>query len=225
MNHASQRLSTNEFSYYQNVRGDLAEYVEKGNHSILDVGCGAGYFGEFLKSHGHASKVVGIEVDTVAANVASTKLDCVLCANLNVASIVEVLKDFDKATFDYIVCADVLEHLIDPWTILVELATFLKPGGRIIISIPNVRHWSVWIPLVINGHWDYRESGIMDKTHLRFFTRESTIGLIEGAQLKATVYPPTIWRWSERMLNKFTLGLCEGWLASQWVLVGKVESS
>lgn len=90
MNKVNVRLTPNppEFSYYQNVRRDLAEYVGKGNHRILDVGCGAGYFSEFLKSHGHALEVVGIEVDTAAANEAATKLDRVLCANLNASSIV-----------------------------------------------------------------------------------------------------------------------------------------
>jgi len=79
-----------------------------------------------------------------------------------------VLKNYDEAIFDYIVCADVLEHLIDPWAILAELVTFLKLDGRIIISLPNVRRWTVWMPLVIKGKWDYRESVIMDRTHLRF---------------------------------------------------------
>ena len=208
-----------EFSYYSNVRRDLAQYVVKGNHRILDVGCGAGYFGEYLKLHGHAAEVVGIEIDTAAANEAATKLDCVLCANLNESSIVEVLKDFDKAKFDYIVCADVLEHLIDPWSVLSDLVTFLKPGGQVMVSIPNVRHWSVWLPLILRGQWEYRNVGIMDRTHLRFFTRFSGIELLKRAGLDVAIYHPLIGgKWC--LVNKFSMGLLEELVAIQLVFVG-----
>lgn len=208
-----------DFSYYQNVRSELAVNVGKGNHRILDVGCGAGYFGEFLKLHGHASEVVGIEVDPAAANEASTKLDQVLCANLNQTSVIDVLKDFDKALFDYIVCADVLEHLIDPWNVLSDLVTFLKPGGQVLVSLPNVRHWSVWLPLLLRGHWEYREAGIMDSTHLRFFTRFSAIELLNRAGLDVAIYHPLIGgKW--RLANKFSMGLLEEFVAIQLVFVG-----
>lgn len=207
--------------YYRHIRGDIIKHIEKGPHKVLDVGCGAGVLGEYLKQQGCATEVDGIEIDTIAAKEALNKLDNVLCANLNQTSVIEVLKNYDKVLFDYIVCADVLEHLIDPWTTLAELATFLKPGGRIIISIPNVRSWTVWMPLVINGHWDYRDSGILDRTHLRFFTRVTGIKLIDVANLKIVESHPIIWRRSERLLNKVSLGLCEEWLASQWVIIGE----
>jgi len=223
MKHANSNLGlpNQEFSYYQNVRGELAEFVDKGHNRILDVGCGAGYFGAYLKSQNRASEVVGIEIDLSAANEAATKLDRVLLANLNQSTINDVLSDFDKASFDYVICADVLEHLIDPWTILAELAAFLKPGGRIIVSLPNVRHWSVWLPLIFKGCWEYRKSGIMDKTHLRFFTRATGLKLISGADIRVIGSQPGIWRNLEQILNQMTFGLCEGLLASQWVIVGK----
>ena len=164
-------ISNTDVSYFRNVRSEIAEYVKKGNNRVLDVGCGAGYFGEYLKQQGCASEVIGIEIDTNAAKEALTKLDHVLFANLNQASVIDVLKDFDKGAFDYIICADVLEHLIDPWSVLSALVSFLKPGGRVVLSLPNVRHWSVWLPLILGGQWEYREAGIMDRTHLRFFTR------------------------------------------------------
>lgn len=132
-----------------------------------------------------------------------------------------MLKDFDKASFDYIVCADVLEHLIDPWKVLTELVTYLKPSGRLVVSIPNVRHWSVWFPLILRGRWEYRDVGIMDKTHLRFFTRVTGVKLIEGASSKVVECRPIIWRRSERLLNKVSLGLFDGWLASQLVFVSE----
>jgi 2-polyprenyl-3-methyl-5-hydroxy-6-metoxy-1,4-benzoquinol methylase len=205
-----------EFSYYQNVRSDLAEYVEKGNHRILDVGCGAGYFGEYLKQQGCASEVVGIEINIIAAEEAITKLDHVLCANLNQTSVIDVLKDFDKASFDYIVCADVLEHLIDPWEVLAQLVSYLKPNGRLVVSIPNVRHWSVWLPLIFQGHWEYREAGIMDRTHLRFFTRVSAIELLNRAGLDVATYYPLIGGKS-RLIHNLSMGLLKELLAIQLV--------
>lgn len=214
-------ISNHDISYFRNIRSEIAEQVKKGSNRVLDVGCGAGNLGAYLKQQGRASEVVGIEIDTIAAKEASTKLDCVLCANLNQASVFDVLKAFDKASFDYIICADVLEHLIDPWKVLAELVTYLKPNGRFVTSIPNVRHWSVWLPLILRGQWEYREAGIMDRTHLRFFTRATGVKLIEGANSKVVEYHPIIWRRSERLLNKVSLGLFDGWLASQWVFVGE----
>jgi 2-polyprenyl-3-methyl-5-hydroxy-6-metoxy-1,4-benzoquinol methylase len=218
MNQINTPYYPSDITYYQNVRSELANYIEKGDHRILDVGCGAGYFGEFLKLNGHASDLIGIEIDTVAAHDASTRLDYVLCANLNETTIVEVLKDYERQYFDYIVCADVLEHLIDPWEALSQLVTFLKPNGRIILSLPNVRHWSIWIPLILRGHWEYRDAGIMDRTHLRFFTRRSGVALLNGAGLTSTYNTLLGGKW--RDFDKYTLRLLTEFISIQLVFVG-----
>lgn len=211
-------------NYYRHVRNEIAEHVACGKHRVLDVGCAAGVLGEYLKQQGCASEVVGIEIDALAAKEASTRLDQVLCANLNHAGVIDVLSDFDKASFDYIICADVLEHLIDPWTILADLATYLKPDGQLVVSLPNVQHWTVWVPLILLGRWEYCEAGIMDRTHLRFFTRVSSQKLIIRTNLYVIECQPSVWRKSERILNSITFGLLEGWFASQWILVGKAGS-
>ena len=211
-----------EDSYYRHVREDIAKHIVIGKHRVLDVGCAAGVLGEYLKQHGCASEVVGIEVDAIAAKEASTKLDLVLSANLNRTAIVDVLNAFDKASFDYIICADVLEHLSDPWEILADLAMFLRPGGRLVVSLPNVQHWSVWLPLILKGRFEYCDAGgIMDRTHLRFFTRSTSKKLITQSNLQVIECHPNTYRRSERLLNGITFSLLEGWLASQWILVGK----
>lgn len=213
-----------ENNYFRHIRYDVAEHIVSGKHRVLDVGCATGVFGEYLKRKGCASEVIGIEIDVLAAKEASTRLDRVLTANLNHAAVIDVLNDFDNASFDYIICADVLEHLIDPWAVLTDLAKFLKPGGRLVVSLPNIQHWSVWMPLILTGRWEYCEAGILDRTHLRFFTRATSQELIRRANLKMIECQPNIWRKSEKILNIVTFGLLEGWLASQWVLVGKADS-
>lgn len=212
-------IANSDVLYYRNVRSEIAEYVNRGDNYVLDVGCGAGYFGEYLKKSGRAEKVVGIEIDEVAATEALTKLDQVYVTNLNQTSVIETLNDFDNAVFNYIVCADVLEHLIDPWKVLAELVLYLKPNGRLVVSIPNVQHWSVWIPLILRGKWEYRDDGIMDRTHLRFFTRGSVAKLLSGAKLNIAV-DDTLIRGKWRTLDKITLGLLSNFISTQFVFVG-----
>lgn len=205
--------------YFSHVRPEIYEHVKSGSHYVLDVGCGNGALGEYLKYQGLASTVVGIENDVNSAKEALTKLDQVLCVNLNQTSVIAVLKDFDKASFDYIICADVLEHLIDPWKLLAELVTYLKKDGQLITSIPNVRHWSVWLPLVLRGQWEYRKAGIMDSTHLRFFTRRSAKVLLTSAGLNISLDKTLIGgKW--RSLDKFTFGMLTEFISIQFVFVG-----
>lgn len=80
--------------------------------------------------------------------------------------------DFKKY-FDYIICADILEHLSDPWVILNKIHKWLKDDGKIIVTLPNIRNYRILKDLVFLGKWEYKESGILDKTHLRFFTKSS----------------------------------------------------
>lgn len=210
--------------YYRLIRSEITGYIVSGKHRVLDVGCGAGFLGAYLKQEGYASEVVGIEINRQVADDASNKLDQVICADLNLIGVDDLLSRENVNPFDYIVCGDVLEHLIDPWTALTELTKHLKPEGKVIVSLPNVRHWSVWLPLLFRGHWEYSESGIMDRTHLRFFTNKTALELINDANLELVSNEPSIWRKSEKILNVMTFGLCQGWLASQWVLLGKARS-
>lgn len=178
--------------YFRSRRVNLAESLVKGSNRVLDVGCGAGNFGAFLKQQGYASEVVGIEVNQQIADEALKNLDQVFCADLNYTKISNFFSPQKAILFDYIICADVLEHLIDPWQTLADLAGYLTPAGKIIASIPNVRHWSVWLPLVLNGSWEYKDAGIMDRTHLRFFTKKTMRQLFESANLDVVEMRPLI---------------------------------
>lgn len=207
-------------NYYQHRRISVSESISKGAHRILDVGCGAGNFGAYLLQSGHAKDVVGIELIQAAADEASTKLNQVYCADLNRSRVADLLQTPTECMpFDYIVCADVLEHLVDPWQVLRDLSCYLAPGGKIIASIPNVRHWTVWLPLIVKGRWDYLDEGIMDRTHLRFFTKATILDLFASAGLDVVELRPLIGgKW--RLVDKYSLQLLREMVAIQWVCVG-----
>ena len=139
--------------YFRKNRASITQYLSKGANRVLDVGCGAGYFGAYMKQNNFAAHVTGIELNKKAADEASRNLDHVYCVDLNKVTIAETLNPSMSQQFEYITCNDVLEHLIDPWQALYDLTKLLTPNGRVIASIPNVRHWSVLVPLVFRGEW------------------------------------------------------------------------
>lgn len=158
------------------AHSQAAEFVGKGKR-VLDVGCSTGELARLLVQNG--CTVVGIEYDPEAAAKAREVCESVVVGDI------EVLKDlpFRPKEFDHILFMDVLEHLRDPGLVLSRLRPFLKNDGTVICSIPNVANLSVRIRL-LTGHWDYDEYGILDKTHLRFFTRRTAVALVNGAGLK-----------------------------------------
>jgi 2-polyprenyl-3-methyl-5-hydroxy-6-metoxy-1,4-benzoquinol methylase len=114
-----------------------------------------------------------MELCAVPASLARTQVDNIIEGNIEVT-----IKDLSHQSYDLVLCLDVLEHLVDPWAVVQELYAILRPGGSIIISLPNVRNYCVVLPLLFNGTWRYQKDGIMDRTHLRFFSRESAENLL-----------------------------------------------
>lgn len=137
--------------------------------ALLDVGAGAGWLGQALSGSG-ASKLVAVEIDTRAYPTLSKHYNLV----------VPDLASLSGQRFDKVVLLDVLEHLPRPLDYLRELRTLLAPGGEILISVPNVAHWSVRFPLFFCGSFEYRSLGIMDGTHLQFFSRKGFLKLCRG---------------------------------------------
>lgn len=161
-------------SYYSNVRDEMLAFVPSNAANVLDIGCGAGAFGAALKRERGADAVTGIELNPEAASVARSQLDSVL-----VGDIVTVLPELRGQTFDVIVLNDILEHLVDPEGLLGQLHEYIADDGRIVASIPNVREFKTVRNLVLHGRWDYTDSGILDRGHLRFYTRASLDGLFK----------------------------------------------
>lgn len=134
---------------------------------VLDVGCFCGAVGERLKARYPGVRVVGVEPLEQAANEARRVLDCVLAGKLEEVDLAEA--GVVAGSADVIVLADVLEHMYDPWRALQNLRGLLKPGGIVLASIPNIRNWVV-LEQLIQGDFEYAETGTLDITHLRFFT-------------------------------------------------------
>lgn len=165
---------------YLGRRNDVLGLVGNDCKRVLDVGCSTGALGRALKEHG-PMRVVGMELLPEAAAIAEQHLDRVITGDVEALLAADALSG---ERFDTVIMADVLEHLRDPWTALRHAAEQLAPGGALVASIPNVRHMSTLFSLVLLGRWPYRERGIHDHTHLRFFTKRNIEELFEGAGLR-----------------------------------------
>ena len=203
--------------YYAFVRRDIEPLLPARAPRVLEIGCGGGGTLDWLKQSGRAQWTAGIELSSEAAAIASTRVDDVRCGDANV-----LLEQFPQDSFDLILCLDVLEHLVDPWAALSKIQGLLRPGGRIITSLPNVRHHSVVLPLLLRGRWEYRDAGIMDRTHLRFFSRQGIAGLMRGAGLREVRALPTYsWGSWDKWKDLATLGLLRGLLAFQYLVLAE----
>ena len=164
-------------SYFGDPRPDIQQIVGPRAGRVLDVGCGEGALGHALKESG-AACVVGVEADPAAAAVARERLDALVEGDAGAV-------DLPPGPFDWIVFADVLEHLPDPDAVLARYTGLLGPGGSVVVSLPNYRFWSVLGRLLVD-RWSYTDSGVRDRTHLRVFTRRSALRLVEDAGLRVT---------------------------------------
>ena len=171
--------------YYNNSRPEIQKMVSKKAKKILDIGCAAGHLGYELKKQ-LGSEVWGIEIIEEVAKKASKKIDYVI--NLAVENAIGKLPD---NYFDTIIFADVLEHLVNPELVLEQIKSKLKDDGEMIISIPNVLHWSVLLEM-FKGKWEYADAGILDKTHLRFFTKSSITEMLNKIGYRVYYVFPTL---------------------------------
>jgi 2-polyprenyl-3-methyl-5-hydroxy-6-metoxy-1,4-benzoquinol methylase len=135
---------------------------------VLDVGCATGYLAAELGRRG--CDVVGIEYDPGAAEQARPWCREIVVGDLESAEVRADVERLAAGEVDVVLCADVLEHVRDPWAVLMWLRTLLAPGGRAVISVPNIAHWTARRAL-LRGRFDYADFGLFDRTHLRFFTR------------------------------------------------------
>lgn len=171
-------------AYYQCPRRELEPFVPIHTRRLLDVGCGQGLLASTLKRERRLEEASGIEIIESAWREARQVLDTCL-----LGSIEEMELPFPEEHFDCIICADVLEHLVEPSEALRKLGRVLAPDGSIVISIPNIRYHEV-VRMLAAGAWSYMEAGIMDSTHLRFFCGPDLYTLVEDAGLEVAALQP-----------------------------------
>jgi len=200
--------------YFSCPRGELVSLVPRTASRVLDVGCGEGEFARSLRNEWQPSKleIVGVELCETPARLAASILDRVIVGNI------EQLELPYEDYFDCVIFADVLEHLIDPWKMMSRARRLLRRGGHVVTSIPNVQHWSVLAGLIL-GNWEYQDFGLMDTTHIRFFTRKSIKALFNSHGFEITHLTPRLESGRRRMAHLITAGLADGFLARQYSVV------
>jgi len=161
--------------YYFSVRHDMIGLVQEGANRILEVGSAGGQTGKELKAAG-VSEVAGIEIVDDVARSARQYYDALYIGDVETMDL-----PYEDGHFDCILYGDVLEHLRDPWSVLRKHNRLLKTGGSIVVSIPNIRHYRIIKKLAFKGQWEYCDDGIMDRTHLRFFTLTSVREMVTDA--------------------------------------------
>jgi len=172
--------------YFGNVRRDVLPLLPTSSARVLELGCGRGDTLAYLKREGRCEWAGGIELFPAAAAVARGRVDWLLEGDAERLDI-----GLAPASLDLVLCLDVLEHLVDPWTMMRRLAALLRPGGAVVASIPNVRNRRVLFPLLFRGSFEYANEGLLDRTHLRFFTRRSAVALLESAGLRVDLVRDT----------------------------------
>lgn len=163
----------------------MVRHVPYGSH-VLDVGCAGGYLARVLRDE-KGCTVDGVDLDPDAAARASEVCGTVAVGSLDDDAFVASL----GGTYDRILCGDVLEHLHDPAHVARHLGRMLAPEGRLLVSIPNIANWRTRVALA-QGRFEYADSGLMDRTHLRFYTFNNIRDLASEASLRITVQEYTI---------------------------------
>ena len=176
-------------SYYDRVNPDLLRRIPVGARAVLEVGCGAGALGAAFKAIRPEVVYVGLEQVEEAASLAAGRLDHVLRADAEDPEL--VLPDLPP--LDCLIYGDVLEHLRDPWATLRRHAALLHDEGVLLACVPNVQHWSVLANL-LQGRWPLADEGLFDRTHLRWFTRESLGELVASCGLQLQELAPRIFQ-------------------------------
>lgn len=199
-------IQNNKHKYLEEINeAVLRQFAlnKTGNKNIvLDAGCGMGALSEAIEKRGYT--VWGIEINREAADMAAGRITNVI--NADFADLSLIKEKIGKQIFDYLVFADILEHTVDPLSILKEYLSFLKDGGYVIVSFPNTVVWINRI-MFLFGRFEYTDTGIMDKDHIRFFTFKTAKWLLKeaGCSIIKVDYIPYFVRLTQPVIKKILL--------------------
>ncbi|MEP7205581.1 MAG: class I SAM-dependent methyltransferase [Casimicrobiaceae bacterium] len=175
-------------AYHQTARAEIASFFSEPPGVVLDIGCGGGGTGKLLKTKFPGTRVIGIELNAQAAQHAREVLDDVICERIEDVRLADHVGDVQ---IDTVLLLDVLEHLYDPWRALLRVHEWLAPGTRVLASVPNVRNLGT-LDALAGGRWDYDVNGVLDVTHLRFFTRATLRELFEQTGFEVVALEPLL---------------------------------
>ena len=154
-----------DLEYYQYLRTEMIQFLPKEYKKVLEIGCAEGVFSGNLNPN---SEIWGIELDEKSAEIAKKKMKYVLVGKYN-----QLYSELPENYFDLVICNDVIEHMEDHNFFFSSIKERIRVNGFLVASIPNVRHYKNLYELLIEKDWRYRDGGILDRTHLRFFTEKS----------------------------------------------------
>jgi SAM-dependent methyltransferase len=204
--------------YFSHVRSEIEPLLPQTARRVLDVGCGEGATLGWLRRRWPSAILAGVDRDEGCVSRLAQVADLALQHDLETP-----LPELEP--FDLILALDVLEHLREPAIVLGRLTGLLAPGGRIIVSLPNVAHHSV-IRGLLRRRFDYADAGILDRTHLRFFTERSALALMRDAGLSVEQGMTSGFsRRKPRRANKLTLGLFRHYLTEQYIMSAVLDGA
>lgn len=204
-------------SYFSKARADFVDRLPRdASAQILEIGCGTGATGALAMSEGCCGRYVGVELFESAAVEAREVLSEVITGN------VETLEfDFQPAMFDAIIFSEVLEHLVEPGEVVKRLARYVRPGGMLLASSPNISHWRVVRELIM-GRFTLADQGVFDRTHLRWFTPLSFVDLAEKAGFDVEeVGPVTAFSARTELISKLTGGRFDHLFMTQIAIIAR----
>jgi len=203
--------------YYNSVRYDVVSIVPPGVQCVLEVGCGAGRTGALLRKRG-VQKLIGVEINPLLRPFARPHYSELIVGDVEELDLAGILAQ----SLDCVLYPDVLEHLRDPWQVVRRHVEVLRPGGFVVASIPNVRYYKAVRELVLRGRWDYQDAGILDRGHLRFFTRTSIEHLFRSngldiLKMETNLRGPHLLKF----LNKLVLNRLLPFLVKQYLILAQ----
>lgn len=208
--------------YFAYARKEIEPLLPPQCGRVLEIGCGSGATLGWLRQTKRASHTVGVEIFEAAAHSARAHAEEVNCLDFEKEDLPQ-----GHGVFDLVLCLDVLEHMVNPWTVMDRLvADYLAPGGTLVLSLPNVRHYSVALSLLLQGRWEYEDAGLLDRTHLRFFTRNTALRLVSHKDLEKVQCVGAGFERGTRKswFNTLTAGVFKDLLTYQYLLCARKKN-